>query len=222
MSSQHPTRKKSLKSEQIRRFFSMPTFSLDGDDEDDDIQSVSSIAHVEEPPKDGYPYVQMILGGENFTPDFEEKLNKRISSQVKIRKATKEEIPLLTHLYNRSFLTAKDPYSPMKEQDMHAIFYYNKTIILIAQIWGTDAGFIIIDFETSEDGKKIGYISGLGTLPEWQKRGVGTTLGIASWGYFKDAGVDELHCEVYKKNLGSYKLIIGMGFQEKGVKFYKF
>jgi ribosomal protein S18 acetylase RimI-like enzyme len=164
----------------------------------------------------------MSLGGENFNPEFEEKLNKRISSQVKIRQATKDEIPLLTKLYNRSFLTAQDPYSPMKEEDMRAIFHYNKTIILIAQIWGTDAGFIIIDFETTEDGKKIGFISGLGTLPEWQKRGVGTTLGIASWSYFKKAGVQELRCEVYKKNLGSYKLIKGMGFVENGVKYYKF
>lgn len=219
MSSQQSTKKISIKREQIRRYFSMPTFSLE--DEDEDVRGSKS-ATVEAPPKEGYPYIQMSLGKENFNPEFEEKLHKRISSQVKIRRATEEEIPLLTKLYNRSFLTAQDPYSPMKEEDMKAIFFYNDTIILIAQIWGTDAGFIIIDFETNEKGKKIGYISGLGTLPEWQKRGVGTTLGIASWSYFKDAGVEELQCEVYKRNLGSYKLILGMGFQETGVKYYKY
>ncbi|MHA1110506.1 MAG: GNAT family N-acetyltransferase [Promethearchaeota archaeon] len=219
MSSQHSTKKPSFKREQIRRFFSIPTFSYDEDEEE--IRPAQTPVSTP-PPAEGYPYIQMSLGGENFTAEFEEKLHKRISSQVKIRKATEDEIPLLTKLYNRSFLTAQDPYSPMKEQDMRDIFHYNKTIILIAQIWGTNAGFIIIDFETSEEGKKIGFISGLGTLPEWQKRGVGTTLGIASWAYFKNAGVHELQCEVYKKNLGSYKLIKGMGFQEYGIKYYKF
>ncbi|TFG21203.1 MAG: N-acetyltransferase [Promethearchaeota archaeon] len=219
MSSQNSIKRNSFKREQIRRFFSIPTFSYDEDEEEG---RSAQKTEYSPPPAEGYQYVQMSLGGENFTPEFEEKLQKRISSQVKIRKATEDEIPLLTKLYNRSFLTAQDPYSPMKEEDMRDIFHYNKTIILIAQIWGTDAGFIIIDFEISEDGKKIGYISGLGTLPEWQKRGVGTTLGIASWAYFKEAGVQELQCEVYKKNLGSYKLIKGMGFIEKGVKYYKF
>ncbi len=151
MSSQQSTKKISIKREQIRRYFSMPTFSLE--DEDEDVRGSKS-ATVEAPPKEGYPYIQMSLGKENFNPEFEEKLHKRISSQVKIRRATEEEIPLLTKLYNRSFLTAQDPYSPMKEEDMKAIFFYNDTIILIAQIWGTDAGFIIIDFETNEKGKK--------------------------------------------------------------------
>jgi len=220
MSSQNSSRNKSLKREQIRRYFSMPTFSFE-EEEDDKIHSISTNVRLS-PPPEGYPYVQMVLGEENFTPEFEEKLHKRISSQVKIRKAIREEISLLTQLYNRSFLSADDPYSPMKGEDMEMIFDYNQTIILIAQIWGVDAGFIIIDFEINENGKKIGYISGLGTLPEWQKRGVGTTLGIASWSYFKKAGVNELHCEVYKENLGSYKLIKGMGFRETGIRYYKF
>ena len=214
-----PSRKGSFKREQIQRFFSMPTFSLEEDEED---SHPSKTATYYPPPEEGYPYIQMVLTGDHFTPEFEERLQKRISSQVKIRKAIEEEIPLLTKLYNRAFLTAQDPYSPMKEEDMAAIFHYNKTIILIAQIWGTDAGFIIIDFETQENGKKVGFISGLGTLPEWQKRGVGTTLGIASWSYFKEAGVEELQCEVFKKNIGSYRLIVGMGFEEVGVKYYKF
>lgn len=220
MSTQHTSKKKSLKSEQIRRFFSMPTFSFDEEEEED--TKASTHAVFTSPPKEGYRYIQMALGGENFTAEFEEKLHKRISSQVKIRKATEQEISLLTQLYNRSFLTAQDPYSPMKEEDMKAIFHYNQTIILIASVWGVDAGFIIIDFESTTEGKKIGYISGLGTLPEWQKRGVGTTLGIASWTYFKEANVQSLECEVFEKNLGSYRLIKGMGFQEIGEKYYKF
>jgi ribosomal protein S18 acetylase RimI-like enzyme len=218
MGSQQSSKKKSLKREQIRRFFSMPSYSFE---EEEELTTFASTKIIEEQPKQGFPYVQMVLGGENFTNEFEEKLRKRISSQVKIRRAKEEDIELLTQLYNRSFLTAQDPYSPMKREDMEMIFHHNETVILIASVWGVDAGFIIIDFEM-DNGKKIGYISGLGTLPEWQKRGVGTTLGIASWAYFKNAGVEELRCEVYKKNLGSYKLILGMGFQEVGVKYYKF
>ena len=218
MSSHQSIKKLSFKREQIRRFFSMPTYSLE--EEEEDIHPSKNKSYV--PPEEGFPYIQMVLTGDHFTPEFEEKLHKRISSQVKIRQAKEEDIPLLTKLYNRAFLTAQDPYSPMKDEDMTAIFYYNKTIILIAQIWGTDAGFMIIDFETQENGKKVGYISGLGTLPEWQQRGVGTTLGIASWSYFKKMGVEELQCEVFKGNIGSYRLIKGMGFEEIGIKYYKF
>ncbi|MBN2155666.1 MAG: GNAT family N-acetyltransferase [Candidatus Lokiarchaeota archaeon] len=218
MSSQQSHEKKSLKRDQIRRFFSMPTFSLEEEDQE---LSVSKSVAREKPPEEGYPYVQMVLEEENLTSEFEEKLKKRIASQVKIRRAKEEDIPLLTQLYNRSFITAEDPYSPMKEEDMEMIFRHNHTIILISSIWGVDSGFIIIDFE-EENGKKIGYICGLGTLPEWQQRGIGTTLGIASWAYFKNAGIQELRCEVYRKNKGSYNLIKGLGFKEKGIKYYKF
>lgn len=171
-------------------------------------------------PQEGFAYIQMKMDVNLINEEYEKQIQKRIAKQVKIRKATKEDIPNLVDIYNRSFLSASDPYSPMNEKNMEAIFEHNKTIILIGSIWGVDAGFIIIDFEGENN--ETGVIAGLGTLPEWQKKGLGTTLGIASGAYFKNAGVKELKCEVFNKNIASYNLIKGMGFSPSGVKFYNF
>ncbi|MHA1819446.1 MAG: GNAT family N-acetyltransferase [Promethearchaeota archaeon] len=170
----------------------------------------------------GYPYIQMRLPVEKITPEYEASLKKKITKEVKIRRAKEEDIPKLVEMYNRAFLSAADPYSPMTEEDMRQIFYHNKTIILIGSIWGVDAGFIILDFEGENN--EIGVVAGLGTLPSWQKRGVGTSIGIESWKYFKqiNPNLKELRCEVYKYNIPSYRLIKGMGFEEFGVKYYKF
>lgn len=225
--------KPSIKKMQIMRWFSIPSYSIDAEEKSSrglkhsekhegirnlsDGENVIDLSQFGEI-KDGYAYIQMQLPGDRIDQEFEKALKKRAVKQVDIREATEEDIPKLVDLYNRAFLTANDPYAPMTEQNMEAIYNYNNTVILIGKIWGKDAGFIIIDFEGKE--KEIGIIAGLGTLPKWQKRGVGTTLGVASWDYFKRENVKELRCEVYSKNLGSYRLIKGMGFEPVDVKYY--
>ncbi|MBD3354089.1 MAG: GNAT family N-acetyltransferase [Candidatus Lokiarchaeota archaeon] len=227
--------KSSLKKMQIMRWFSIPSYSIEDKKEEnasnhlkhnkenkekpkekEDVLDISQFGEV----KEGYPYIQMKLDGDQITKEFEEQLQTKIAQHIDIREATSEDISLLVDLYNRAFLTANDPYTPMTQKNMKAIYDYNETIILIAKIWGVNAGFIIIDFEG--DSKEIGVIAGLGILPEWQKRGIGTTLGIASWDYFKKKGIKELKCEVYSKNYASYRLIKGIGFEPVGVKYYDF
>lgn len=225
--------KPSIKKMQIMKWFSMPSYSLEEEEESKwklkhsdksegvrnlgegkDVIDLSQFGKV----KDGYPYIQMKLSGDRIDQEFEKALQTRVSNDVEIREATEQDIPVLVELYNRAFLTANDPYAPMTETNMRTIFEYNNTVILIGKIWGKDAGFIIIDFEG--ENQEIGIIAGLGTLPQWQQRGVGTSLGVKSWKYFKEHDVKELKCEVYSKNLGSYRLIKGMGFEAVDVKYY--
>jgi ribosomal protein S18 acetylase RimI-like enzyme len=225
-------KKTSLRKKQIKNWFTIPEYNLT-DEEDPDhknkkrdhsetdtsqkpvIDLLKLCNHIE----DGFPYIQMKLDVNFITPDYENDIQKRIAKQVVITRANQSDIPLLADLYNRAFLSANDPYSPMTLENMGAIFNHNYTIIVIAHIWGAPAGFAIIDFEGIS--QEYGIIAGLGTLPEWQKRGVGTSIGIATWQYFKDRKVKELKCEVYACNKASYNLIKGLGFKEVGVKFYK-
>ena len=64
-------------------------------------------------------------------------------------------------------------------------------------------------------------IAGLGVLPRFQRKGLGTVIGMAAWNYFKKKGVKELRCEVYKSNTVSYNFIASLGFEEFGVKTYR-
>lgn len=227
----------SVKRMQILRWFSLPARIQNLTEVEDSKKTTfvkhqpdSKIKNIEEELPDvidlkvfgdiqpGYAYIQMRASAELINERFEKDLQKRIAKQVSIRIATLDDIPKLVDMYNRAFLTANDPYAPMNEENMRLIYNYHNTKILIGSIYGIDAGFVIIDYEGKN--KEIGIIAGLGTLPEWQKRGIGSTIGIASWEYFKKENVKELRCEVYSKNYASYRLIKGMGFEEVGVKYY--
>jgi len=191
-----------------------------------------------------YEYFQMEILVSDITEEFEAEITKRISRQVKILEATPEDCDRLVYLHNRAFLSATDPYSPINYDDMMMVLNFRENIVLIASLWGEDAGFIILGFdfypgldpETEgsdvpdgpaiapvRDGHSVynvGYISGLGVDPRWQRRGIGTTLGITSWRYFKARNLTKLKCEVYAKNDASYNLISGLGFKRVGSTTY--
>ncbi len=191
-----------------------------------------------------FVYLQMELPVKDITPAFEAEVTRRISKQVKIVPAKPEDCERLVYLHNRAFLTATDPYSPISHDDMMRVLTFRDNIVLIATIWGEDAGFIILGFDyypsldpnwkgtdvpegTSAPPKRdgnfvynVGYISGLGVDPRWQGRGVGTTLGVTSWKYFKASNLTKLKCEVYEKNNASYNLISSLGFKKATVKTY--
>jgi ribosomal protein S18 acetylase RimI-like enzyme len=44
---------------------------------------------------------------------------------------------------------------------------------------------------------------------------------MAAWNFFKEIGVKELRCEVYKSNKVSYNFIKSLGFEEYDTKTYK-
>lgn len=169
----------------------------------------------------GMKYIQMKLPVEKITPKFEEQIRKRVEKNIlraKIREAKIEDLESVAHVYNRSWMTSCTPYSILTAESLKQIYDYPETVILIANVYGTDAGFVILDFEGHDN--EIGVIAGLGVIPRFQGKGLGTVLGMASWDYFKKKGVKELICEVYNDNKVSYNFIKSLGFEEYDTKVY--
>ena len=176
----------------------------------------------EEIEKKGLSYIQMRLSVEKITPEFEEELSNKVEHNIfhaKMREAKMEDLETVMNIYNRAWLTSNTPYSRISLDTLNEIFSFPDTVILIAKVYGSDGGFIILDYEGPN--KEFGVIAGLGILPRYQRKGLGTVLGVAGWKYFKEKGVKELHCEVYVDNKASYNFIKGLGFEEYGKKTYK-
>jgi len=170
----------------------------------------------------GLEYIQMKLPVSNITPEFEENFKKKVEHNIlhaKIREAKLEDLKSIMYLYNRSWLVSSTPFRPIKKETLRIIYEYPETKILIAKAYGSDAAFVILDFEG--ENKQYGVIAGLGVLPRFQRKGLGTVIGMAAWNHFKKKGVTELRCEVFKDNNVSYNFIKSIGFEEFARKTYK-
>jgi ribosomal protein S18 acetylase RimI-like enzyme len=170
----------------------------------------------------GMEYVQMKLPVSKITPEFEAKVKEKVDKNIlhaKMRVASENDLESVVYLHNRSWMTSSTPFSPIDVATIRKIFEYPETSILIAKVYGSDSGFVILDLEG--ENHEFGIIAGLGVLPRFQRKGLGTVLGMAAWAHFKKIGVKELRCEVYKFNLVSYNFIKSLGFEEFGVKVYK-
>ncbi|MGQ4875031.1 MAG: GNAT family N-acetyltransferase [Promethearchaeota archaeon] len=203
-----------LKKNRIRAFF----LTLEGKPKSKEEQS-NLYKEIEEK---GMAYYQMRLPVEKITKEFEESLRKKVERNIlhaKIREATEEDLESLMNIYNKAWLTSNTPFRPIDIESLRFILNDPDTIILIARVYGIDAGFVILDFEG--DNKEIGIIAGLGVIPRFQRRGLGTVLGMAAWDYFKKRNVKELRCEVYVNNKVSYNFITSIGFENTGIKTYK-
>ncbi len=170
----------------------------------------------------GMEYIQMKLPIAKITPEFDERLTEKVEHNIlraKIREAKVEDLESVRALYNRSWMTSNTPYSSITLNSLKTIFEYPETIILIARVYGSDAAFVILDYEGPKN--EYGIIVGLGVMPRFQRKGLGTVIGMAAWNYFKKKGVKELRCEVYKDNIVSYNFIKSIGFEEFARKVYK-
>ena len=167
-------------------------------------------------------YIQMKLPVSDITPEFEENLKKKIKNNIlkaKIREAKEEDLPSVKYLYDRSWLTSKTPFSRISINSLKSIWEYPETIILIAKVYGSDSGFAILECEG--ENREIGVIAGMGIIPRFQRKGLGTIIGMAAWNYFKSIEVQELRCEVFTGNTVSYQFIESIGFKEYDRKTYK-
>ena len=179
-------------------------------------------AEVDKKVLDGMVYIQMRLPVDKITDQFEQKVKSKVETniyQAKIRVATEKDLEIVKEIYNKSWLTSNTPFRPIEKSTLKTIFNDPNTIFLIARAYGIDGAFLIIDFEGESN--EYGVIAGLGVLPRFQRKGLGTILGLAAWSYLKEKGVKELRCEVYKDNLVSYKFIKGLQFEEFGEKIYR-
>jgi ribosomal protein S18 acetylase RimI-like enzyme len=171
---------------------------------------------------DGMVYVQMRLPVDKITDQFEQKVKDKVEAniyQAKIRAATEKDLEIIKEIYNKSWLTSNTPFRPIEKSTLKTIFNDPSTTFLIARVYGIDGAFLIIDFEGENN--EYGVIAGLGVLPRFQRKGLGTILGLAAWSYLKDKGIKELRCEVYKDNIVSYNFIKGLQFEVFGEKIYR-
>ena len=171
---------------------------------------------------EGMVYLQMRLTINKITKEFENSLKEKIEHKIfhaRIREATEGDLTNIKNIYNRAWLTSNTPFRPIEKDTLKKIFNDPETIFLVAKVYGIDGGFVILDFEG--ENKEYGVIAGLGVLPRFQGKGLGTILGLAAWNYFKEKGLEELRCEVYKDNQKSYKFIKGLNFEEFGKKIYR-
>ena len=194
-----------LKKRKIRSYF----LSVDKkDQEEDEVELLE--------------YIQMKLPVSDITAELEADLTKKVNNNIlraKFREANEEDLPSVKYLYDRSWLTSQTPFSAISVSSLKSIWDYPETIILIAKVYGSDAGFAILDFEG--ENREFGVIAGMGIIPRFQRKGLGTVIGMAAWNYFKNKGVQELRCEVYKGNTVSYQFIKSIGFKEYDKKTYK-
>lgn len=205
-----PESRDNLKQKRIRNFF----LSFDAACTEENLQ--------EKAEKEGLTYIQMKLPVERITDEFEKEIKQKVEKNflnAKIREAKQEDLETVMNIHNRAWMTANEPFRPIELESLKKIYEYPETEILIARVYGNDGGFIILDREGEDD--EIGVIAGLGVLPRYQRKGLGTILGIAAWNYFKEKEVTELQCEVYKDNDVSYGFIKSLGFEEYDKKTYR-
>ena len=165
----------------------------------------------------GMVYLQMRLPIEKITKEFENTLMGKIEKNIyraNIREAELNDLSIITDIYNKSWLTSSTPFRPIKRETLNQIFNDQNTVFLIANVYSSDGGFVILDFEGENN--EYGVIAGMGVLPRFQGKGLGTILGMAAWNYFKEKGLKELRCEVYEDNKKSFNFIEGLNFKEFG------
>lgn len=206
-----------LKKRRIREFFS--TFKPKYKDKDKDISEIQ-----QEVLQKGMIYIQVRLPVEKITKDFEDSLKEKIEQSIfraNIRVASKSDLKSVMELYNKAWLTANTPFRPIEIDSLKTIFNDPDTIFLIAKVYGRDSGFVILDFEG--ENKEFAIIAALGVIPRFQRKGLGTVLGMAAWNYIKEnhPNVKELRAEVYKDNFSSSNFIKWIGFEEFGKKSYR-
>jgi ribosomal protein S18 acetylase RimI-like enzyme len=169
----------------------------------------------------GMEYIQMKLPLKNITPEYENEIKKKVENNVlnaKIRQASENDLNTIIEIYNRSWLTSNEPFAPLSYESIKILFDDPEIVILIAKVYGIDAGFIILDIEGKS--KEYGVIAGLAVIPRFQRKGLGKILGVAGWSYLKKKGIKELRCEVYPDNKISYNFIKSLGFEEFDRKYY--
>lgn len=162
-------------------------------------------------------YIQMRLPVKKITPEFEKNLKEKIEHNIikaDVREATKNDIECLIDLHDKAWHSTPMPFRPLKKDSIEKMLQDPNIIFLIANINGEDRGFALIYFTGKGNELNIGVIAGMGIIPEYHRKGIGTILGMATWEYFKKKGVHELRCKVYEENKISYNFIKGLGFEE--------
>ncbi len=163
-------------------------------------------------------YVTLELSTTKAAQFTEKKLQDYVDqhkvTQLDIREAHADDVSIINEIYNKSWKESRLPMKEVTEELFTEIFEDLDTTFFLAILESTPVGFILMEF--SKANKKIGLISGLAILPKYQNKGFGKYLALATWEYFKKKDINELRCEVYKKNQRALNFIKSLGFEEYG------
>jgi L-amino acid N-acyltransferase YncA len=162
-----------------------------------------------------YVYIKLKLPISKVTNGLISKLNQKIRSNYvrpKIKLATEEDLPRVANIYNRAWLTANTPFRQMTSEQFKPLFYNAKYRFFIAQVYGRDAGFLIICYEGQN--YEYGVLVGLGINPQFQRKGVGTALALRAWQIFNMRSIKEIRCEIFYENFKSLSFAKSVGFEE--------
>ena len=169
--------------------------------------------------KNIFGFIQLKLDIDNITKEFEDIIKERIKQKgntPNIKHANFTDIPSVLDLYNRSFITANTPLERITIDYLEALHDIPEVSIYIAKVYGLPAGFMILDFEGINH--EYGFITALGIIPKFQRRGVGLALGLRAWNHFRERSVKELRCEVYYRNENSIGFLKSLKFQEYAIR----
>ncbi|MBD3339203.1 MAG: GNAT family N-acetyltransferase [Candidatus Lokiarchaeota archaeon] len=172
--------------------------------------------------KDGLTYKKMKLPINKITPELKTRIKDQIDPHIlttEVREAQEKDLRSLLDIYNRAWMTSNTPFNPMEFDSLKKLYKDPDIIILIAKLYGKDVGFIILDFEG--ENKEYGVIAGIGVIPRQQRKGIGKVLAMEAWKILNQKDIDELRCEVYKKNDVAYNYIKSIGFEEYDTVTYK-
>jgi ribosomal protein S18 acetylase RimI-like enzyme len=165
--------------------------------------------------KEDENYIHMYLPINKISKAFENNLYKKIDKtikNIKIREATRSDVNIFIELHKTIWLSTKMPYKPFSNEILIKMIEDPSIIFLIANLNDKNIGFAIIHYAGKQN--QIGIITALGVIPNLQRKGFGTILGLEIWNYFKKKGLKELRCRVSRDNKKAYLFIKSLGFKE--------
>jgi len=185
-------------------------------------KNLQKLENIEENLDLGMKYIQMILPLKKITKEAENRLKENVEHNIlraKIREVKEKDLEILMNLYNKAWLTSHEPFRALGLNDIKSLYNDQNLTIFIANVYGLDTGFLILDFEGSK--KEYGIIVAMGVIPRFQRKGLGKIMALAAWEFFKKRNIVELRSEVYVDNKVSYNFLKSLGFEDNGVKVYK-
>jgi ribosomal protein S18 acetylase RimI-like enzyme len=143
--------------------------------------------------------------------------NDEFLKKVLIRPIEAKDEANFIKAYNRSFITAPDPYRSLALNDFK-LFDPKSTFVAI--LYGQIVGFVYLTIEdlikNSVVVGKQGVIAGLGVDPRYRRRKIAFLLAAQAAVFFSKHSVDELICEVHHLNKVSYSFIQNFGMTKTG------
>ncbi|MHA1403536.1 MAG: GNAT family N-acetyltransferase [Candidatus Helarchaeota archaeon] len=175
---------------------------------------------TEKSEKKCYVYYQMILDLDTIDQSLLPRLIKWLKGRdkvLKIREIHDESLDKVTHVVNRAFLDAPDPYERVMPDDFKELG--EEYVIFIASMYGKDVGVLVILLNKMPHlGKKAATISLIAVIPERKFQGISTSMAIHAYKWLRSHDIRYVKCLVGKDNEPAYRFMTRLGFKKYGEK----